>query len=140
LARYLVGGHAVSEKSSRVQIKRVYEPASPADGARVLVDRIWPRGLSKEHADVKLWLKDIAPSTDLRKWFGHDPERWSEFRTRYWAELAKGDEAVTQLVDLIKHGHTTLAYAAHDELHNNAVALLEYLVSHRHLKIQPATS
>jgi uncharacterized protein YeaO (DUF488 family) len=130
----------VSEKSSRVQIKRVYEPASPADGARVLVDRIWPRGLSKEHADVKLWLKDIAPSTDLRKWFGHDPERWTEFRTRYWAELANSDEAMTQLVDVIKHGHTTLVYAAHDELHNNAVALLEYLGAHRHLKIHSATS
>jgi uncharacterized protein YeaO (DUF488 family) len=96
--------------------------------------------LSKEHADVKLWLKDIAPSTDLRKWFGHDPERWSEFRTRYWAELANSDEAVTQLLDVIKHGHTTLVYAAHDELHNNAVALLEYLGAHRHLKIHSATS
>jgi uncharacterized protein YeaO (DUF488 family) len=133
-------GQAVSEKSPRVQIKRVYEAASPADGTRVLVDRIWPRGLSKAHADVKLWLKDIAPSTDLRKWFGHDPELWPEFRTRYSAELANSDEAMTQLLDVVKHGHTTLVYAAHDDLHNNAVALLEYLGAHRHLKIHTVTS
>jgi uncharacterized protein YeaO (DUF488 family) len=116
-----------------VQIKRVYEPPEKDDGARVLVDRLWPRGLSKEHAALALWLKEIAPSEELRKWFGHDPARWKEFVHRYRAELKHNQTALAQLHDLAKHGRVTLLYAAHDHEHNNAVALAAYL--HDHSKI-----
>ena len=110
-----------------IAVKRIYETPDNADGQRVLVDRIWPRGVSKEHAALALWLKEIAPSDDLRKWFGHEPQRWAEFRERYGAELDGNGEAVAQLRDLLRHGKVTLLYGAHDEAHNNAVALAEYL-------------
>jgi len=114
-----------------ITIKRIYEPAAPSDGARVLVDRVWPRGITKERAALHLWLKEIAPSTELRKWFGHDPARWDEFRTRYGKELDGNEEAVGQMNALTARGPVTLLYSAHDAEHNQAVALLEYLLLHR---------
>jgi uncharacterized protein YeaO (DUF488 family) len=110
-----------------VAVKRVYEPPAKADGQRVLVDRIWPRGVRKKDAELTLWLKEIAPSDALRKWFGHDPERWAEFQERYRAELDANSETVTQLRGLLRAGKVTLLYGAHDEAHNNAVALAAYL-------------
>jgi uncharacterized protein YeaO (DUF488 family) len=110
-----------------VILKRAYEAASPDDGRRVLVDRLWPCGVSKEKAAVDLWLKEVAPSTALRQWFGHDPKRWDEFRRRYRAELDANDEAVAQLRDVIRKGRTTLVYGARDEAHNDAVVLADYL-------------
>ena len=110
-----------------VSVKRVYEPPAKADGQRVLVDRIWPRGIAKTDAALTLWLKDIAPSDELRQWFGHDPERWAEFRKRYSAELDANDKAVAELRGLFRRGKVTLLYGAHDAAHNNAVALAEYV-------------
>ena len=110
-----------------IKIKRVYEAPAKSDGTRILVDRLWPRGLSKDKAAVDVWLKDIAPSGTLRKWFGHDPERWSEFQTRYRAELKKNDEAVLQLRELLRQGPVTLVYGARDEEHNDAVVLSRFL-------------
>src|SRR6266446_6229845 len=97
-----------------VSLKRAYDPPSKAGGARVLVDRIWPRGLSKEKARVDLWLKEIAPSTELRKWFGHDPAKWDEFRRRYRAELKGNEEQVSRLQDAMEKGPVTLLYGARD--------------------------
>jgi uncharacterized protein YeaO (DUF488 family) len=111
----------------QVYLKRAYEPAGRGDGMRVLVDRLWPRGLSKQEARIDLWLKDVAPSNDLRKWFGHDPEKWQEFERRYFAELQKEREAVAQLKRLAQDKHVTLIYSARDEQHNQAVALKEFL-------------
>jgi uncharacterized protein YeaO (DUF488 family) len=108
-------------------VKRIYEPPSPDDGQRVLVDRIWPRGVSREHAALALWLKDVAPSHGLRGWFGHEPERWEEFQKRYRAELDGNGEVVGQLRAMLDAGKVTLLYGAHDEAHNNAVALAGYL-------------
>ncbi|PBB93644.1 hypothetical protein CK215_06825 [Mesorhizobium sp. WSM3864] len=110
-----------------VAVKRVYEAPERSDGQRVLVDRVWPRGVSKKDAALDLWLKKIAPSTELRKWFGHDLERWPEFQKRYRAELDGNEEAVAQLRELLRHGKVTLLFGAHDEAHNNAVALMGYL-------------
>lgn len=110
-----------------LRIKRIYEPAAGSDGQRVLVDRIWPRGVSREKAALELWLKDIAPSTELRKWFGHDPARFAEFRDRYREELDANREAVGQLCDLLGKGDVTLLYGAHDEEDNQAVVLAAYL-------------
>ncbi|RUU53473.1 DUF488 domain-containing protein [Mesorhizobium sp. M2C.T.Ca.TU.002.02.1.1] len=112
-----------------VAVKRVYETPAKADGQRVLVDRLWPRGVSKKDAELTLWLKEIAPSDELRKWFGHEPERWPEFQKRYRAELDANGDAVAELRDLLREGKVTLLYGAHDEAHNNAVALAEYLES-----------
>ncbi|TPK76260.1 DUF488 domain-containing protein [Mesorhizobium sp. B2-4-15] len=110
-----------------IKVKRVYETPEPGDGQRVLVDRIWPRGVSKQDAALTQWLKDIAPSDDLRKWFGHEPARWEEFQKRYRAELDGNDQAVAELRALLGKGGVTLLYGAHDEAHNNAVALAGYL-------------
>ena len=110
-----------------IAAKRVYEMPDEADGQRVLVDRLWPRGVAKKDAALTLWLKEIAPSDDLRKWFGHEPERWAEFQKRYRAELDANGEAVEQLRGLLREGKVTLLYGAHDEAHNNAVALMGYL-------------
>ncbi|MEO6954855.1 MAG: DUF488 domain-containing protein [Polyangia bacterium] len=107
------------------KLKRVYEPAARTDGARVLVDRIWPRGVSKAAAELTLWLKDVAPSTALRKWFGHRPERWVEFRRRYRAELDANEASISLLRELMLAGPMTLLYGAHDEEHNQAVVLAE---------------
>jgi uncharacterized protein YeaO (DUF488 family) len=111
-----------------INIKRAYETAEKTDGYRVLVDRLWPRGISKEKAVIDLWLKDIAPSDDLRKWFGHDPERWPQFATKYHAELANRKELLRELKQLeSEHKTITLVYAAKDEVHNNAVVLKDVL-------------
>lgn len=110
-----------------LRVKRVYESPAEADGTRILVDRIWPRGLSKEDAALDHWIKDVAPSSDLRKWFGHDPERWEEFQQRYFAELDDAEQAVESLREAIGGKTATLLYAARDEEHNNAVALKAYL-------------
>jgi len=113
-----------------IRIKRVYEPPEESDGFRVLVDRLWPRGLSKDAARLDEWAKDVAPSAELRRWFGHVPERYDEFERRYHAELETND-AVQHLRDAAReHDPLTLLYSAHDEQHNQAVALLDYLRSH----------
>ena len=110
-----------------IRIKRVYDEPEKSDGVRVLVDRIWPRGLSKERAGLDQWLKEIAPSTALRKWFGHDPEKWAEFKHKYFSELDAKEDLVHWLWDKSKEGHVTLLYGAKDEKNNNAAALMEYL-------------
>jgi uncharacterized protein YeaO (DUF488 family) len=117
----------MSSKAPKLRVKRVYEPHDAEDGTRILVDRLWPRGLSKASAGIDLWLKDIAPSKGLRDWFGHDPARWDEFVSRYRAELDENGEGLDELRSALKQGQATLLYAAHDEKHNNAVALLDYL-------------
>jgi uncharacterized protein YeaO (DUF488 family) len=109
-----------------IKLKRVYEQPAASDGKRILVDRLWPRGLTKEKAAVDLWLKEVAPSNDLRKWFAHDPAKWPEFKTRYRAELKQNSEAVAELKAATK-GNTTLLYGAKDEEHNEAVVLQELL-------------
>ena len=110
-----------------VSIKRVYEEPSPEDGERILVDRLWPRGLTKEKAKVDLWLKDIAPSTELREWFGHDPAKWPEFQERYLKELEVNKAAVARLRAELEKGSVTLIYGAKDEQYNDAVVLKAYL-------------
>jgi uncharacterized protein YeaO (DUF488 family) len=111
-----------------IQIARIYEPAKKSDGRRVLVDRLWPRGIKKENAHVDLWMKDIAPSEALREWFGHKPERWTEFQRRYRTELSKKKELVAELKRAEKmHGKLTLLFAARDKKHNQAVVLLHML-------------
>lgn len=110
-----------------IHVKRVYESAQSSDGKRILIDRLWPRGLSKEKAHVDHWIREIAPSDALRKWFGHDPERWPSFRERYFRELDAAPEALAELRQIMGSGRATLLYAAKDELHNNAVALRSYL-------------
>lgn len=109
------------------RLKRIHDPAARDDGYRVLVDRVWPRGLRKADAAIDAWMKEIAPSTELRKWFGHDPARWDEFRRRYHAELDALPERVAELRDRASKGAVTLCYAARDREHNNAVALKQYL-------------
>ncbi|HMW65447.1 MAG TPA: DUF488 domain-containing protein [Chitinophagaceae bacterium] len=110
-----------------ISIKRVYDQPEQTDGFRILIDRLWPRGLSKEKAKVDLWLKEIAPSTELRKWFNHDPEKWKEFAKRYKAEIKKNIEALTLLKSKIKEGKVTLVYGAKEERYNDAVVLQKIL-------------
>jgi uncharacterized protein YeaO (DUF488 family) len=110
-----------------VRLKRAYLPPSSEDGARVLVDRLWPRGLRKSDAGIDRWLKEAAPSTELRRWFGHDPSRWAEFRRRYKAELSGNAESLNELRAMAQNGRLTLVYAARDELHNEAVVLRDVL-------------
>jgi uncharacterized protein YeaO (DUF488 family) len=110
-----------------IKIKRAYDPAEKSDGTRVLVDRLWPRGIKKEDAALDEWMKDLAPSTELRKWFNHDPERFSEFRRRYNDELKSNDDALKQLLKTGRTKRLTLIYSAHDEEHNQAVVLAEHL-------------
>ncbi|MCA8887969.1 MAG: DUF488 domain-containing protein [Parvularculaceae bacterium] len=119
-------------QSYDLHVKRIYEPPSPDDGARVLVDRVWPRGVRKEAAQLTLWLKDIAPSSALRKWFGHDPLLWGEFRRRYRVELDANRPAVERLDRCIKSGRTTLLFAARDTEHNQALVLADYMKARRH--------
>jgi len=111
----------------RLGLKRAYDPPAPSDGRRVLVDRIWPRGLKREDAAIDLWLKEAAPSAELRRWFKHDPAKWDEFCRRYWAELDNNQEAVARLKECAGAGSATLVYGAKDPEHNNAVALKIYL-------------
>ena len=115
------------ETAPDIRVKRIYDPPDAKDGARVLVDRLWPRGMSKERAKLRLWLKDIAPSSDLRRWFGHDPARFAEFARRYRAELGANTDALSRMDDLLKAGRVTLLYGAHDEEHNEARVLADYL-------------
>ena len=112
-----------------IRLKRAYEPPARGDSARILVDRLWPRGVKKDALRLDLWLKDIAPSTELRQWFGHVPERWEEFRKRYARELDANPDAVAELRQWLKHGRVTLVYSARDTEHNQAVALRDYLLS-----------
>src|SRR3989442_15548599 len=112
-----------------IKLKRAYAVPESGDGCRVLVDRLWPRGVSKRAARIDLWLKEIAPSAVLRKWFGHDPSKWTTFRDRYFRELDNNPTAVEQLMEHVRHGMVTLVYGAQDQEHNDAVVLKEYLDS-----------
>jgi uncharacterized protein YeaO (DUF488 family) len=118
--------HAITE--SDVHLKRAYEPSSSSDGVRVLVDRLWPRGLSKEKAAIDQWMKEVAPSTELRRWFSHDPRRWGEFRRRYRTELSRHGQLLSELCAMARKGPLTLLYAARDEEHNEAIVLRDELV------------
>lgn len=119
----------MAKQKTQVALKRVYDEPAPGDGTRVLVERLWPRGLSKERAHVDVWLKEVAPSNELRRWYGHDPQKFAEFRRRYEAELAspEGQAALAKLRDLAKQGPVTLVFAAHDAQHSNAVVLYDLL-------------
>ena len=110
-----------------IHTRRVYEPPQPTDGTRVLVDRLWPRGMRKEDAPFQLWIRDVAPSNELRHWFGHGEARWDEFREKYIAELSTNLSSLQPLLDMARQGPLTLLYAAHDEAHNNAIVLAAYL-------------
>ena len=119
-------GKQISAKN--IKLKRAYEKPAAEDGTRILVDRLWPRGLTKDKAAIDHWFKEIAPSTKLRKWFAHDPDRWNDFRRRYIEEL-KGDALqLGEIRKLARHSPITLVYAAHDELHNDAVVLRDILL------------
>ena len=113
-----------------IQLKRVYEKPSKRDGLRILVDRLWPRGLTKERAALDLWLKDVAPSTELRKWFGHDPAKWKQFQVRYRKELREEKDALKHLKQTCKGQLVTLVYGARDEEHNEALVLKRILQGH----------
>jgi uncharacterized protein YeaO (DUF488 family) len=110
-----------------IRLKRAYAAPASRDGLRILVERLWPRGISKDRAAIDLWLKDLAPSTELRKWFSHDPEKWDEFRQRYRIELGNKGDLLVLLKHRISEGTVTFVYAAHDEERNSAVVLKEYL-------------
>jgi uncharacterized protein YeaO (DUF488 family) len=112
---------------AKLQIKRVYEERSATDGQRILVDRVWPRGVSKAMLGDAIWLKDVAPSAELRKWFNHRPERWKQFRARYAAELKRNSDTIAKLRAMCAQGPVTLLYSARDVEHNQALALAEYL-------------
>jgi uncharacterized protein YeaO (DUF488 family) len=114
--------------AANVKLKRAYEPPAADDGTRILVDRLWPRGVTKKRARIDQWMKDIAPSTELRKWFSHDPARWDEFRRRYAKEVHRNAALLDQLRSLARHGPITLVYSAHDEKHNDAVELRELIL------------
>ena len=114
--------------ASNVRLKRAYEPPEEKDGTRILVDRLWPRGVSKADAQLDDWIKEIAPSGELRTWFGHDPERWDEFRERYRAELAQHSEVLKDLRRRAREGPITLVYSARDEIHNDAIVLRNVLL------------
>jgi uncharacterized protein YeaO (DUF488 family) len=114
--------------AANVQLKRAYEPPAHGDGTRVLIDRLWPRGMTKKKAAIDEWLKDIAPSTTLRKWFGHDPARWQEFRRRYADEVRRNPDQFGILRELARKGPITLVFSAHDEIHNDAVVLRKLLL------------
>jgi uncharacterized protein YeaO (DUF488 family) len=113
--------------SRNLRIKRVYDAPERSDGFRLLVDRLWPRGVSKTRAKLDDWMPELAPSTELRKWFGHDPERWNEFRRRYWAELARKQASISSIRDRLHDGRVTLLYAARDPTHNQAHALKQFI-------------
>lgn len=114
--------------ANHVKLKRAYEPAATTDGTRILIDRLWPRGVKKADAAIDQWVKDIAPSTALRKWFGHDPARWTEFRRRYAVEVHQHPHQLDALRTRARQGPITLVFSAHDELHNDAVALRGFLL------------
>lgn len=112
---------------ARIALKRVYDPPAKGDGTRILVDRLWPRGLKTEKAKLDLWLRDIAPSDELRKWFGHDAKRWAEFKRRYKAELKGRSDELQPIRAALEKGKITLLFAAHDEAHNNAIVVKELI-------------
>lgn len=120
-----------------LKVKRVYAPVEAGDGLRILVDRVWPRGLTRQAAQVDLWLKEVAPSHELRKWFGHQPERWAEFHRRYFAELEGSPEALRPILEGLRAGTVTLVYSARDSEHNQAVALRDYLLQKGLVKAAP---
>jgi len=122
-------GHKVHGED--VKVKRAYEPASGSDGTRVLIDRLWPRGVKKTDAKIDEWMKYIAPSTALRKWFGHDPDRWPEFQDRYEAEVRQHPDQLDRLRTLAREGRLTLVFSANDEAHNDAVVLRDMILGHR---------
>ena len=119
----------MNKKQISIRIKRVYNEPEEADGRRILVDRLWARGVSKEKANVDLWIKEIAPSTELRRWYGHNPVRWNGFKTRYFAELADSPESVRKILAEVEAGAVTFLYSTKEERLNNAVALKEYIES-----------
>ena len=119
---------STSISAANVRLKRAYEPKDAEDGTRILVDRLWPRGVSKADAALNQWMKEIAPSTGLRKWFAHDPNRWEEFRRRYSAELYQNIELLNQLRSLARQDTVTLLYSAHDEVHNDAIVLRDVIL------------
>ena len=112
-----------------ILLKRAYDPPATGDGCRILVDRLWPRGIKKSEARIDLWLKDVAPSTELRKWFGHDPAKWGEFQARYRQELSNNRELVAQIVEQVRQRTVTLVYGAKDKEHNDAVVLKTFVES-----------
>lgn len=120
-----------AETPIMIHLKRAYEEPSDKDGERILVERLWPRGLTKDRAKVDLWLKDLAPSPALRKWYGHDPAKWEEFQRRYLKELETHPEAVEELRSRVRKGTVTFVYAARDEERNSALTLKEFLVRHK---------
>lgn len=113
-----------------IRLKRVYEAAENSDGTRLLVERLWPRGIKKEALRIESWVKDAAPSTELRKWFSHDPAKWEEFRKRYFAELRANPEGWEKIAEAARKGTVTLIYSSHNAEHNNAVALRDFLDAH----------
>ena len=115
-------------KAGNIKLKRAYEQPEAADGIRVLIDRLWPRGVKRGDAAIDQWMKELSPSTELRNWFGHDPARWDEFRERYAAEVSQHPDQLRQLRALAGEGTVTLVYSAHDEEHNNAVALRGFIL------------
>jgi uncharacterized protein YeaO (DUF488 family) len=115
-------------QAGNIKLKRAYDRPNADDGTRVLIDRLWPRGVRKVDAAIDQWIKDIAPSTSLRKWFGHDPARWQEFRRRYAAEVREHPETLNELRNMARRGPITLVFSAHDELHNDAVVLRDLLL------------
>ena len=117
--------------AANLRLKRAYEPAEPADGTRILVDRLWPPGVSRDRADLNEWMKDIAPSTELREWFGHDPARWPEFQRRYRAELLAHQDELDKIRALATKGPVTLVYSARDQDHNDAVVLRDVLLGQK---------
>jgi uncharacterized protein YeaO (DUF488 family) len=123
-----------AELASRIQLKRVYEASSGADGDRFLVERLWPRGIKKSSLEIQAWLKDVAPSVSLRQWFNHDPARWNEFRKRYFAELKENQSSWLPILEAASCGTVTLIYSSHDPERNNAVALKEFLDKRLHQK------
>lgn len=110
-----------------IRLKRAYEAPSPGDGHRILVERLWPRGVTKERASLDSWMKDVAPSSELRSWFGHEPAKWAEFRRRYREELRGRPQEIAKLVDLSQQGDVTFVYGSRDEQHNAAVVLKDYV-------------
>ena len=119
--------------TDNVKLKRAYEPPAADDGTRILIDRLWPRGITKKRAAIDQWMKGISPSTELRKWFGHDPARWDEFRRRYTREVQKNSDLLDQLRTLARHGPITLVYSAHDEKHNDAVELRKLILGQKQI-------
>ena len=126
-ARRSSGQQTTESRQKMIKLKRVYESTGDNDGKKFLVERLWPRGVKKTALADAVWLKDVAPSTELRKWFSHDPKKWTEFQRRYQAELKQHEEALEPILQAARHGTVTLLYSSHDTEHNNAVVLREYM-------------